>query len=202
MDDDLAPVDDADPADDAGAGNIAAIGLVGGKRRELEKWRAGIEQQFDAVAHEHLVLAFQPFDVARRPVAPRGMLTFAQGRGQAAIVRGIEAEFFRTGVEAAVDAAHAQAPACGASLTRGAARSKVLPTATWMVAMTPSRGALMAVSSFMLSITTSVSPRATVWPSAAWTAMTTPGIGASIKSSDAPAPWRACRATGSVYWTV
>src|SRR5437016_181417 len=130
MDDDLAPVDDADTADDAGARDIAAIGLVGGERGEFEKRRAGIEQQLDAIAHEHLVLALQPFDVARRAIAPRGVLTLAQGRRQAAIMRGVEPELLRARVEAAVDAAHGQAPASGVSVTSGAARSKVFPAAT------------------------------------------------------------------------
>ncbi len=79
MDDDLAAVDDADTADDAGARDVTAVGLVGGERGELEERRTGIEQQLDAVAHEHLVLALQAFDVARGPVAPRGVLTLAQG---------------------------------------------------------------------------------------------------------------------------
>ena len=69
-DDDLAARDDADAADIAGARHVAVIVHVGGQRGQLEKRRAGIEQHFDAVAHEHLVLPREPVEVALRPLEP------------------------------------------------------------------------------------------------------------------------------------
>ena len=78
MDDDFAAVDDADAADDAGAGHLAAIFGIGGKRREFKKRRAGIEQQLDAVAHEHFVLPRQTLEIARRPLAAGGLLALPE----------------------------------------------------------------------------------------------------------------------------
>ena len=89
MDDDLAPVDDADAADDPGTRHLAVIGLVGGKRGEFEERRTGIEQQFYAVADEHLVLALEPLDVACGPVSTGCVLAFLQRGYQPTIVRGV-----------------------------------------------------------------------------------------------------------------
>ena len=165
VNDDLAAVDDADAADDAGARHLAAVFGIGGERREFEKRRAWIEQQLDAVVHEHFVLPRQAFEIARRAFAPRGLLARMKRLRQAVIMGAVEPELLRGDIDPAVDAAHGQAPACGASVTSGAPRWKACPTATCTAATSPSRHALIAVSSFMLSITRSVSPGATRWPS-------------------------------------
>ena len=50
----LAPADAADAGDDARRRHVAAIHAVRGERRQLEKRRAGIEQQVDALARQQL----------------------------------------------------------------------------------------------------------------------------------------------------
>ena len=122
VDDDFPPVDDADAADDAGTGNLPAIFGIGGKRRQFEERRAGIEQQFDAVAHEHFVLARQTLEVARRPLAPGGAVALPERIREAAIVRAVAPELLGRGVNSGLDPPHGQAPACGASDRSGAPR--------------------------------------------------------------------------------
>ena len=110
MDDDFAAIDDADAADNAGAGDFAAIFGIGGERRQFEKRRTGIEQQFDAVAREHLVLARQALDIARRPLAAGGLLAFLERFREAAIMRAVESKLLGGDVDLAVDPPHGSSP--------------------------------------------------------------------------------------------
>ena len=50
----LAAVDSADAGDDARGRRVAVVHIECGQRRQLEKWTAGVEQFFDAVAREQL----------------------------------------------------------------------------------------------------------------------------------------------------
>src|SRR5271156_2527813 len=122
MDDDFTAVDDANAADDAGAGYFAAIFAVGGKRGEFKKRRARIEQQLDSVAHEHLVLPRQTFQIARRPLAAGSLLALPERVGQAAIMGAVEPELLGGDIDAAFDTSHRQASARGASVSNGAPR--------------------------------------------------------------------------------
>src|ERR1700738_497464 len=74
-------------------------------------------------------------------------------------------------------------PPCGASTASTAQRSKLWPRRKFTASTMPSRGALTAISSFMLSITSSVSPAKTASPGAIGTAITDPGMGARTASS-------------------
>src|SRR3546814_3300777 len=76
------------------------------------------------------------------------------------MVRGVGLELGGRGVEPGFEAFHACA-SCGASDNSSASRSNVCPLSKLTVAITPSRGAAIVVSIFMLSITSSVCPRAT-----------------------------------------
>ena len=62
--------DAADAGDDAGGMHVAAIEAVGGQRRQFEKRGAGIEQQVDALARQHLAARGMP--LARRLAAAAG----------------------------------------------------------------------------------------------------------------------------------
>ena len=74
-----------------------------------------------------------------------------------------------------------------ASSIRTAPRSTRSPAATWTSATDPSRGAAIAISIFIDSRTTNVSPAATVAPGSTRSWTTVPGIGASSDASPAPA---------------
>ena len=94
------------------------------------------------------------------PLEPCRALLLPEAGGERAVVRGVGAEFVAERVSSRVSMRRIViAFTSGASVTSAAARSNVWPSRTCTVAITPSRGALMAVSSFMLSITSSVSPR-------------------------------------------
>ena len=58
------------PGDDAGGMDIAAIEAVGRERRQFEKRGAGIDQQVDAFARQHLAARGMP--LARRLAAAAG----------------------------------------------------------------------------------------------------------------------------------
>ena len=49
-----------DPGDDAGRMHVAAIEAVGRQRRQLEERRAGIDQEIDALARQHLAARGMP----------------------------------------------------------------------------------------------------------------------------------------------
>ena len=74
----FAPRDPPDAGDDAGRMHVAAIEAVGRQRRQFEKRRAGIDQQVDALARQHLAARGVP--LARRLAAAAGHLVelFAQ----------------------------------------------------------------------------------------------------------------------------
>ena len=69
-DDAFAARDAPDAGDDAGGMDVAAIEAVGGERRQFEKRGAGIDQQVDALARQHLAARGMP--LARRLAAPAG----------------------------------------------------------------------------------------------------------------------------------
>ena len=69
-DDAFAARDAPDAGDDAGGMHVAAIEAVGGQRRQFEKRRAGIDQQVDALARQHLAARGMP--LARRLAAAAG----------------------------------------------------------------------------------------------------------------------------------
>ena len=69
-DDAFAARDAPDAGDDAGRMDVAAIEAVGGQRRQFEKRGAGIDQQVDALARQHLAARGMP--LARRLAAPAG----------------------------------------------------------------------------------------------------------------------------------
>ena len=50
----FAPRDPPDPSDDARRMHVAAIEIIGRQRRQFEKGRAGIDQEIDALARQHL----------------------------------------------------------------------------------------------------------------------------------------------------
>ena len=52
--------DPADAGDDPGAGTLVVVHAVGGQRRDLEQWTAGIEQPVDAVARQQLAAVDVP----------------------------------------------------------------------------------------------------------------------------------------------
>jgi hypothetical protein len=56
-DDDLAPMHADDPGDDPGRGGAAAVELLGGQRRELEEWAAGVGEAVDPLARQQLAAA-------------------------------------------------------------------------------------------------------------------------------------------------
>ncbi len=100
MDDDFLAADDADARHLPRPRHIAAIGAVGGERRQLQERRARIEQRLDAIAHEHLALPRQPFPIALRPVMPRGALAFGKIGGDRAVGRVIGGEIGAAHVDA------------------------------------------------------------------------------------------------------
>ena len=66
----FAPRNAPHPGDDAGGMHVAAIEAVGGERRQFEEGGAGIDQQVDAFARQHLAARGMP--LARRLAAPAG----------------------------------------------------------------------------------------------------------------------------------
>ena len=89
----FAALDAADAGDDAGGVDVAVIHAVGGKRRQLQKRRAGIDQVHHAVARQQLAAADMAF--ARFLRAAQGGLRTArlQFGGERAHLFGIGAEF-------------------------------------------------------------------------------------------------------------
>ena len=68
----FAPRYPSHPGDDAGRMHVAAIEAVGRQRRQLEKRRAGIDQEIDALARQHLAARGMP--VTRGLAAAAGNL--------------------------------------------------------------------------------------------------------------------------------
>src|SRR3546814_11249065 len=66
VDDDFPAGDDADAGHASRARHVAVIGFVGRQRRELQKRRAGIEQLFETLTYQQLVLLAQTLAVAFR----------------------------------------------------------------------------------------------------------------------------------------
>src|SRR3546814_6799628 len=116
---------------------------------------------FETLTYQQLVLLSQTLDVAFRTRVTDLVLLILERLRKRTIVRGVGLELGGRGVEPGFDAFHACA-SCGASDNSSASRSNVCPLSKLTVAITPSRGAAIVVSIFMLSITSSVCPRATV----------------------------------------
>jgi hypothetical protein len=98
----------ADAGDDAGRGDIAAVHVVGGERRQLQERRAGIEQRRNAVAHQKLAA----FGVARPGfvrAAARGVRElFTQLLDRAAHRRDVAREVGRLGIDRGLEDGHRQ----------------------------------------------------------------------------------------------
>ena len=81
----FAPRDPPDAGDDAGGMHVAAIEAVGGERRQFEKGRAGIEQQIDALARQHLAASDMARSCVGAPAQGGGGQFFTQGQPCACI---------------------------------------------------------------------------------------------------------------------
>ena len=92
-DDAFPPRDAADAGDDARRMHVAAIEAVGGQRRQFEECGAGIDQEVDAVARQHLAARGVP--LARGLAAAAGDLLelVAQFADKAAHDVGVAGEF-------------------------------------------------------------------------------------------------------------
>ncbi len=77
-DEDLAPADAADAGDEPGAWRVVVVHAVRGERRELEKRRAWIDEQLDALADGLLALLAVAGEVFRAAAFARGRHTRAQ----------------------------------------------------------------------------------------------------------------------------
>ncbi len=88
-----------DAGDDAGGMDVAAIEPVGRERRQFEKGGAGIDQQVDPLARQHLAARGMP--LARRLAAPAGhdLELFAKLGHQAAHHVGVAGELGRGGID-------------------------------------------------------------------------------------------------------
>src|SRR3546814_7427779 len=151
---------------------------------------------FETLTYQQLVLLSQTLDVAFRTRVTDLVLLILERLRKRTIVRGVGLELGGRGVESGFDAFHACA-SCGASDNSSASRSNVCPLSKLTVAITPSRGAAIVVSIFMLSITNSVCPRVTVSPTVTETVTMLPGIGATMLSSAAPPACAASRSSRS-----
>ena len=98
-DDAFAPRNAPHPGDDAGGMHVAAIEAVGGERRQFEKGGAGIDQQVDALARQHLAARGMP--LARRLAAPAGdnLELLAQFGDQAAHHVGVAGKLGGCGID-------------------------------------------------------------------------------------------------------
>jgi catechol 2,3-dioxygenase-like lactoylglutathione lyase family enzyme len=92
MKDDFAAADHANTADLASTGHFAVVGLIRRERRQLQKRSAGVEQQLNAIADEHLLLPREAIEVAGGTLVARAALAFAQLRGQSLVVFSVEPE--------------------------------------------------------------------------------------------------------------
>ncbi|MGY4479060.1 hypothetical protein ACVILL_006474 [Bradyrhizobium sp. USDA 3364] len=98
-DDAFAARDAADAGDDARRMHVAAIEAIGGERRQFQERGAGIDQEIDAVARQHL--AARGVALARGLAAAAGHLAefVAKLRDQAAHHLGVAGEFGRCGID-------------------------------------------------------------------------------------------------------
>ncbi len=106
MNDDFLAGYDADARYLGRARNLAVIGHVPRKRRQLQERRSRVEQGFDAVANEHLVLATKPFPVTFGANVARDFLAFLQLRGEAPVVQVVGAVIVVARVDQGADALH------------------------------------------------------------------------------------------------
>ena len=86
-DDHLAARHHADADDRACRRRVAAIGHVGGERRQFEERRAGVEQFFDAVARAHFPLPGQTVEVALRADVASRLLLLPKDTHKVAVMR-------------------------------------------------------------------------------------------------------------------
>ena len=85
-------VDHADAGDDAGRRHLVVVEPPGGQRRQLEERRERIEQQVDALAHQHLaaLVVAAPRATQAGPPPPGGRAGAAPGkRGEGGVGRGV-----------------------------------------------------------------------------------------------------------------
>ena len=106
----FAALDAADAGDDAGGMDGVVVHAVGGKRRELQERRAGIDQRHHALAREQFAAPDMPRASAVR-AAGRGFRALAiQLRDQRLHLRGIAAELIGARIGFGRDLRHAHAP--------------------------------------------------------------------------------------------
>ena len=83
-DDAFAARDAPDAGDDARRMHVAAIEAVGRKRRQFEKCGAGIDQQIDALARQHLAARGVPLARDASPPPPATWLSFSRSSATSA----------------------------------------------------------------------------------------------------------------------
>ena len=95
----FAALDAADAGDQAGAVDGVVVEAVGGERRQLQEWRAGIDQVHDAVARQQLTARHMALAGALRPAQSglgAALLQFLDKRAHAL---GVGAEFPRVRID-------------------------------------------------------------------------------------------------------
>ena len=91
------------------AGRFVVVDVPRGKRRELEKGGARIEQLVDAFAHRQFALRAMPFDVFGAAALARDGLALAQLAHQLLHPGAVGAEGLRRGVDVGGDGVHGNA---------------------------------------------------------------------------------------------
>ena len=107
-DEDIAAGHPANPGHEACARRLVVVDVPGGKRRQLEKGRLGIEQLVDALANGKLALGAMPFDVFRAATLAGHVLALAQLVDQPLHPRAVGAEGLGRDVDVRSDGVHSQ----------------------------------------------------------------------------------------------
>ena len=183
--DHLAPRNDADADDRARRRRLAAIGHVGGERGEFEKRRARIEQLFDPLARQHLALTREAVEIALRSQRVAPVSCFARNAlASSAIVRRHWRGTPRSDVLIMDDDGASLRPRRAVRVPPRSRPCRMFRRRRAALARASRRaGRASVICSFMLSIVTRLSPRATASPGCLWTSTTLPGMGARTWSS-------------------
>jgi hypothetical protein len=108
----FAPFDAADAGDQSGGMNGLVVQAVRGKRRQFEKWRAGIDQRHHAVARQQLAARHMTLARLGRTAARGLRTTFVQFSDQRLDGRGVGEELIPSGGNGRCDASHARSSMC------------------------------------------------------------------------------------------